>query len=105
MLLDKHNFTRRYIDDYFQKNLIDSSESIDISDMGLLIDFAKIGVGVACVIKRFVHKELEKGRLIEIPLEISIPKRQVGFAYKESVKQSKALEHFIRFYKTYQLED
>lgn len=105
MLLDKNNVTRRYIDDYFQKNLIDVSDSIDISDMGLLIDFAKIGVGVACVIKSFVSRELAKGRLVEIPLEIAIPKREVGFAYKENVKHSKALETFINFYKTYEPAD
>ena len=102
MLLDKHNITRRYIDDYLQENLIDVSDTIDISDMGLLIDFAKIGVGVACVIKSFVSRELTKGKLEEIPLEISIPKREVGFAYKENVKHSKALETFIEFYKTYE---
>jgi len=105
MLLDKNNVTRRYIDDYFQKNLIDVSDSIDISDMGLLIDFAKIGVGVACVIKSFVSRELTKGKLVEIPLEIAIPKREVGFAYKENVKHSKALETFIDFYKTYEPAD
>ena len=102
MLLDKNNVTRRYIDDYFQENLIDVSDTIDISDMGLLIDFAKIGVGVACVIKNFVSRELNKGKLEEIPLEISIPKREVGFAYKENIKHSKALESFIDFYKTYE---
>lgn len=102
MLLDKNNVTRRYIDDYFQENLIDVSDTIDISDMGLLIDFAKIGVGVACVIKSFVSRELSKGKLVEIPLEIAIPKREVGFAYKENVKHSKALEAFIDFYKTYE---
>ena len=102
MLLDKNNATRRYIDDYFQENLINVSDTIDISDMGLLIDFAKIGVGVACVIKSFVSRELEKGKLIEIPLELPIPKREVGFAYKENVKHSKALESFIDFYKTYE---
>lgn len=102
MLLDKNNVTRRYIDDYFQENLIDVSDTIDISDMGLLIDFAKIGVGVACVIKSFVSKELAKGKLEEIPLELPIPKREVGFAYKENVKHSKALESFIDFYKTYE---
>ena len=102
MLLDKNNVTRRYIDDYFQKNLIDVSDTIDISDMGLLIDFAKIGVGVACVIKSFVSRELAKGKLEEIPLEISIPKREVGFAYKENVKHSKALESFIDFYKNFE---
>ena len=102
MLLDKNNVTRRYIDDYFQENLINVSDTINISDMGLLIDFAKIGVGVACVIKSFVSRELEKGKLEEIPLEIAIPKREVGFAYKENVKHSKALESFIEFYKTYE---
>jgi len=102
MLLDKNNVTRRYIDDYFQENLIDVSDTIDISDMGLLIDFAKIGVGVACVIKSFVSRELSKGKLVEIPLEIAIPKREVGFAYKENVKHSKALESFIEFYKNYE---
>ena len=102
MLLDKNNVTRRYIDDYFQENLINVSDTINISDMGLLIDFAKIGVGVACVIKSFVSRELEKGKLEEIPLEIAIPKREVGFAFKENVKNSKALESFIEFYKTYE---
>ena len=102
MLLDKNNVTRRYIDDYLQENLIDVSDTIDISDMGLLIDFAKIGVGVACVIKSFVSRELAKGKLEEIPLEIAIPKREVGFAYKENVKHSKALESFIHFYKNFE---
>ena len=102
MLLDKNNVTRRYIDDYFQENLINVSDTINISDMGLLIDFAKIGVGVACVIKSFVSRELAKGKLEEIPLEIAIPKREVGFAYKENAKHSKALETFIDFYKTYE---
>ncbi len=102
MLLDKNNVTRRYIDDYLETNHISVSDTIDISDMGLLIDFAKIGVGVACVIKSFVSKELAKGKLVEIPLELPIPKREVGFAYKENVKLSKALESFIDFYKNFE---
>ncbi len=105
MLLDKNNMTRRYIDDYFQANHITISECIDISDMSLLIDFAKIGVGIACVIKSFVARELTKGKLVEIPLELPIPTREVGFAYKDSIKPSKSLESFIKFYKTFQLEE
>lgn len=58
--------TRQYIDDYLQDNHISVAESIDISNMDLLIDFAKIGVGVACVIKSFVTKELQEGSLVEI---------------------------------------
>lgn len=105
MLLDKNNMTRRYVDDYLQENYINVSETIDISDMGLLIDFAKIGVGVACVIKNFVAKELAKGKLVELPLELPIPKREVGFVYKDSIMPSASLDTFIQFYKTFKPEE
>ena len=101
MLLDKNNMTRQYIDDYLQENQIIIKDSIDISDMDLLIDFARIGVGVACVIKNFVREYLENGTLMEIPLGFPIHKREVGFAYKTTTKPSKSLAEFIHFYKTY----
>lgn len=101
MLLDKNNMTRQYIDDYLQENQIIIKDSIDISDMDLLIDFARIGVGVACVIKNFVREDLENGTLVEIPLGFPIHKREVGFAYKTTTKPSKSLAEFIHFYKTY----
>lgn len=101
MLLDKNNMTRQYIDDYLQENQIIIKDSIDISDMDLLIDFARIGVGVACVIKNFVREDLENGTLMGIPLGFPIHKREVGFAYKTTTKPSKSLAEFIHFYKTY----
>ena len=101
MLLDKNNMTRQCIDDYLQENQIIIKDSIDISDMDLLIDFARIGVGVACVIKNFVREDLENGTLVEIPLGFPIHKREVGFAYKTTTKPSKSLAEFIHFYKTY----
>lgn len=101
MLLDKNNMTRQYIDDYLQENQIFIKDSIDISDMDLLIDFARIGVGVACVIKNFVREDLANGTLMEIPLGFPIHKREVGFAYKTTTKPSKSLAEFIHFYKTY----
>ena len=102
MLLDKNNMTRQYIDDYLQENQISVKDSIDISNMDLLIDFARIGVGVACVIKNFVKTDLEEGNLVEIPLGIPIHKREVGFAYKTSIHPSKSLGEFIHFYKKFQ---
>lgn len=101
MLLDKNNMTRQYIDDYLQENQIQVRDSIDISNMDLLIDFARISVGVACVIKNFVKEDLESGALIEIPLGIPIHKREVGFAYKTNIHPSKSLSDFIEFYRNY----
>ncbi len=103
MLLDKNNMTRQYIDDYLQENHIVVQDSIDISSMDLLIEFAKISVGVACVIREFVKQELADGSLVEIPLGFPIHKREVGFAYKKSMKPSKSLELFVDFYKSHEL--
>ncbi len=101
ILLDKNNMTRQYIDRYLQENHIAIADSIDISNMDLLIDFAKIGVGVACVVKNFVRSELENGTLVEIPLGAPIYSRRVGFAYRMHSRPSHSLQTFIDFYKNY----
>lgn len=95
MLLDKNNMTRQYIDDYLTKNRIETRDYIEISNMDLLIEFARIGLGVACVIKNFVRSELESGSLTQISLDIPIHKRHVGFAYKKTHLQNQALEKFL----------
>lgn len=103
MLLDKENMTRQYIDDYFQNNHITIQDTIEVSNMDLLIEMSKISLGVGCVIRDFVREELETGILKEIPLGIPIHKREIGFAYNQNVRVSNSLEHFIEFYEGYQI--
>ena len=97
MLLDKGNITRQYIDDYLVLNHIETGNVLEISTMDLLIEFAKISLGVACVIKQFVQNELSSGELLEIPLEYPIRKREIGFAYPRQAGQSGAVQKFIDF--------
>lgn len=103
MLLDKENMTRQYIDDYFQSNHITIQDTIEVSNMDLLIEMSKISLGVGCVIRDFVREELETGILKEIPLGIPIHKREIGFAYNQNVRVSNSLEHFIEFYEGYKI--
>ncbi|MDE6709802.1 MAG: LysR family transcriptional regulator substrate-binding protein, partial [Oscillospiraceae bacterium] len=74
---------------------------LEVSGMDMLIEFVKTGIGVACVIKRFVEKELEDGSLIEIPLSVPINKREVGFAYLKSTKPTSAMDRFMNFCENY----
>ena len=101
MLLDKENMTRQYIDDYFQRNHISLQDIIEVSNMDLVIEMAKVSLGVGCVIIEFVREELENGTLVEIPLGIPIHKREIGFAYNRDVKVSESLEKFVAFYEGY----
>jgi DNA-binding transcriptional LysR family regulator len=97
MLLDEKNMTRLYIDDYFTRNNIVTKQILEVSDMDLLIEFAKIGLGVSCVIKEFIQTELNEGTLREIPLEKPLGQREVGFAYSVVSPKPDSLQKFIDF--------
>jgi DNA-binding transcriptional LysR family regulator len=99
MLLDEENVSRKYIEDYFKTNQIEPKHILEISSMDLLIEFAKTGLGVACVIKAFVQKELETGTLVQIPLKTPINKREVGFSYAKNTFLSDSLTKFLSFIK------
>ena len=95
MLLDKENITRRYMDAYLALNHISTENALEVSTMDLLIEFAKIGLGIACVIKQFVTRELTTGELVEIPLNIPVQKRQIGFACQKTAAKNKAVQEFL----------
>lgn len=100
MLLDEENVSRKYIEDYFKTNSIEPKHILEISNMDLLIEFAKTSLGVACVIKEFVQKELEEGTLVQIPLKIPVNKREVGFSYSKNAFLSDSLQKFMEYIKT-----
>lgn len=97
MLLNEENISRQYIDDYLYQNQMKTNQILEVGTMDLLIEFARIGLGIACVIQEFVEKELKNGYLIEIPMPHPIKKRSVGFAYSRSHAPSKATMQFLEY--------
>ena len=102
MLLDEETITRQYINDYFYRNQIKTNQILEVSSMDLLIEFAKIGIGAACVIREFVEQELKESTLIEIPMAEPIESRSIGFAYSNSHKLSKSALTFLNSVFPYQ---
>ena len=97
MLLEKDNVTRKYVESYFASNNIIVKPEIEISNLDLLAEFAKIGLGVAAVIREFVKAELEEGSLVEIPITPPIPKRNIGMLYHKNIPLSLAAETFLKY--------
>lgn len=98
MLLDEENVTRKYIEDYFLVNHIKPKHILEVSNMDLLIEFAKTSLGVACVIKKFVLPELENETLVEVTLPSPpIHKREAGFSYAKNAYLSDSMLKFIDF--------
>lgn len=97
LMLNGENISRRYIDAYLMEEKIDLSQSIEISTMDLLIEFARIDMGIACVIGNFIEKEFDGRALTKLPLAVPIPKRKIGFAWKKQTVSAVSVQKFQNF--------
>lgn len=101
MLLDNENITRQYINGYLNHLEIASSHLIEVTSIDLLIEFAKTGLGIACVIREFVQKELDSKELIELPFPQPIKKREIGFAFPKNSPPTYAMNFFIEHFQSF----
>lgn len=97
MLLDSENVSRHHVDKFFKENNIEPKHILEVSNMDLLIEFTKIGMGVSCVVKQFVEKEIESGELKEIPLNSKINTREVGLAFVKTSRLNATMQKFIDY--------
>ena len=98
MMLNKENISRKYVDMYLSSHQITMDNIIDINTMDLLIELAKIDLGIACVIKDFVKDELDDHSLTEVSLGRAIPKRKLGLVYKDDTIMTDAMKKFISYF-------
>ena len=101
MLPDQENISRLHVDNFLASMGLKPQNILEVNNMELLIDFARIDLGVACIISDFIREDLQKQRLMEIPLPAVIPPREIGFAYDETSISSAAVNKFIQYLKKY----
>jgi DNA-binding transcriptional LysR family regulator len=92
LMLDKRSTTSIFLHNLFLENSLDLVPAIELSSNDLLIDLAKIGLGVA-FIPDYCVKELENLAVINITEEI--PSRLLVAAYNNDIPISDAAKYFI----------
>lgn len=97
LMLDRSSSTRRNIDSYLSSKGIDLIPEVELESVDLLIEFAKIGLGIAHVLKESVIKELETGALFEVKVKEDITLRKLGVITMKNVPLSRASLEFMRF--------
>ena len=95
VLLERASNSRKYIDDFASLSGITLHPEIELGAHSLLVEFAKIGMGVACVTREFAGDALSSGDLFEIDLIDSLPSRSIGIISLEGVPLSAAADRFI----------
>jgi DNA-binding transcriptional LysR family regulator len=68
---------------------------IVLESVDLLIEFAKIGLGVAHVLRVSALESIENGELFEVLIRETLPMRKLGIISMENVPLSNAAERFI----------
>lgn len=95
LLLEKASATRRNFDAFLQRNQITLVPEIELESVDLLVEFARIGMGVAHVLRESAADPLERGELFEVQVEEKMPQRKLGLATMAQVPLSKAAEVFV----------
>lgn len=95
IMLEKNTSTRKYIDDFLSSNRVSIIPEIELATSDLLVQFARRGLGISCVVRSFAEADLENGSLFEIDLAEKIPPRQLGIVRLKSTPLSAAAVKFM----------
>lgn len=95
MMLDEENISRQSVNSELKEHQIELSHILEVTSMDLLIEFAQISLGIACVIREFVESELNQGILIEVPMGMTFSSREIGFVCRKKEEHLPLLCHFF----------
>lgn len=93
LMLDKNSTTSDFLHGLFLKYQLDFTPAVELSSNDLLIDLAKIGLGIAFVPDFCVKNTSE---LTQIHLSEELPSRMLSVVSHHNIPLSTAAENFIR---------
>ncbi|HBD00754.1 MAG TPA: LysR family transcriptional regulator [Lachnoclostridium sp.] len=93
LMLERKSTTSEFLHHMFQKEQLDLVPEIELSSNDLLIDLARIGLGIAFV-PDFCIPENDRD-LFQVKLSEKLPTRQMVVAYNENIPVSQASKQFM----------
>lgn len=96
LMLDKKSTTSEFLHSMFQKHQLDLVPEIELSSNDLLIDLAKIGLGIAFIPDYCLSRDSEGLFIVETKEEL--PKRQLLIAYNDRIPMSRSVQAFLDYF-------
>ena len=84
ILQSKGSNTREFLDKFTQKNDVVLQPNIELASYTLVVEFAKIGLGIGYVTKDYIKNNLKNKELFELKIKEKIPSRYIGIALSKS---------------------
>lgn len=96
IMLDKKSTTSEFLHTLFQQHQLDLVPEIELSSNDLLIDLARIGLGIAFIPDYCLPHNTED--LFVVETEEQLPARQLVAAYNAHVPLSRAAQEFMNYF-------
>ena len=96
LMLEKHSATSEFLHSMFQKHQLDLVPEIELSSNDLLLDLAKIGLGIAFVPDYCV--ETSEENLFFVETEEKLPPRELALVHNEHIPVSKVAQEFLNYF-------
>ena len=98
LMLDKRSTTSEFLHNLFQQEHLDLVPEIELASNDLLIDLARIGLGIAFVPDFCVTKNTDT--LFPIELEKELPERELAVVYNTHIPVSNATKEFLKYFES-----
>ena len=97
LMLDKNSTTNEFLHRLFQQHQLDLVPEIELTSNDLLIDLARIGLGIA-FIPDYCLSENNDG-IFKLDMEEEMPERSLVIAYNEQLPLAKPAQEFLNYFK------
>lgn len=95
LMLEKNTSTRAFIDSFLARQDISLTPEIELESVDLLIEMAKIGLGISFVGEDYVKTELAKDEIFILQTKEKLPPRSLGVITNDNVPLPAAARKFI----------
>ncbi len=96
LMLDRHSATSEFLHNLFQQRQLDLVPEIELSSNDLLLDLAKIGLGVAFIPDFCVG--CEDKDLFVLEMEEELPTRELVVVHNNRIPISKLTQEFLNYF-------
>ena len=80
VLQAKNSNTRIFLDEFTKTHNVTLKPNIELASYSLVVEFAKIGLGIGYATKEYLTEELKNNEIKILDLEETIPGRYIGIA-------------------------
>ena len=98
LMLDRKSTTSEFLHNLFLQHQLELIPEVELSSNDLLIDLARIGLGIAFIPDFCLSQTADSDSLFIVETKESLPERELVIAHNEKVPVSKAAQEFLSYF-------